>query len=206
MAGLFISSTLFAQTKEEIGTKLSIVEALPQFPGGYDAFGKYISKSLNYPEIARIIGIDGKVIISFVIDKNGRLVDIEPKSCLGAGCEAEAQRILENSPIWKPGFQDGKAVRVQYTLPISFNNPKPKFTIDELKKSTFNFVFLLKDKEYSLTDCEALKIKKFKSEWVETSMLHPEQNKFTDSEKRETYILKIKDTSYDEFFANNSSL
>lgn len=203
LAFLFINSILSAQENKEVAPTNLIVETLPKFPGGNKAFSKYISNALTYPEIARIIGVDGKVIVSFVVDRDGKLVEVEPKSCVGAGCEAEAKRILEKSPVWVPGFQDGKAVRVQYTLPISFSNPKPRFTLNELKKSTYNFVFQVKSEEYSLTECEALGIKNFKSEWVETSMAHPDQNKFIGSGKSETYILKIKDAYYKEFIGNN---
>lgn len=203
IALMFSYSLLSAQEKEDNSPKFLTVETLPKFPGGINAFGKYISKTLTYPEIARIIGVDGKVLVSFVIEKDGKLVDVEPKSCLGAGCEAEAKRILENSPAWTPGFQDGKAVRVQYTLPISFSTPKVRFTLNELKKSTYNFVFLLKDKEYTLSECEALRLNTFRSEWVETSMPHPDQSKFASSNKTETYILKIKDIYSDEFLSKN---
>lgn len=96
------------------------VEVLPEFPGGEKAFGSFLSKNINYPPMARENNISGRVFISFVVEKDGQLTDIKVLRGLGYGTDEEAVRVLKKSPKWKPGIQNGRAVRVQYTIPISF--------------------------------------------------------------------------------------
>lgn len=96
------------------------VEVLPEFPGGEKAFGAFLSKNINYPPMARENNISGRVFISFVVEKDGQLTDIKVLRGLGYGTDEEAVRVLKKSPKWKPGVQNGRKVRVQYTIPISF--------------------------------------------------------------------------------------
>ncbi|MDB5121121.1 MAG: Protein TonB [Sphingobacteriales bacterium] len=95
------------------------VEVLPEFPGGQAGFGKYIQKNFNYSPMAREQGVSGKVIVSFVVEKDGSLTDIKVLRDLGLGTGQEAARVLKSSPKWKVGIQNGRPVRVAYTLPIS---------------------------------------------------------------------------------------
>lgn len=83
------------------------IEVQPQFSGGYANFGKYINKNLKYPQVAQILGIDGKLQMQFVVEKDGSIVEAKALNCIGAGCEAEAERVLLNSPKWTPGIQNG---------------------------------------------------------------------------------------------------
>ncbi len=99
------------------------IENYPEFPGGHSAFIKFLSRNLKYPGIAVEKGIEGKVLISFIIEKNGRLSNIKILRGIGYGCDEEAIRVLEKSPEWKPGIQNKQKVRVAYTLPINFNLP-----------------------------------------------------------------------------------
>lgn len=99
------------------------IENYPEFPGGHSAFIKFLSRNLKYPGIAVEKGIEGKVLISFIIEKNGRLSNIKILSGIGYGCDEEAIRVLEKSPEWKPGIQNKQKVRVAYTLPINFSLP-----------------------------------------------------------------------------------
>jgi protein TonB len=99
------------------------IENYPEFPGGQSAFIKFLSRNLRYPDAAVDRGIEGKVLISFIIEKNGRLSNIKILRGIGYGCDEEAIRVLEKSPEWKPGMQNNQQVRVAYTLPINFSLP-----------------------------------------------------------------------------------
>lgn len=106
---------------EDDGNKIfTSVEQYPQFPGGIEAFYKYLSKNIRYPAIARENGTQGKVIVTFVCEKDGSLTDIKVVRGIGDGCDEEAIRVLKNSPHWSPGIQNGRPVRTLYTVPISF--------------------------------------------------------------------------------------
>ena len=107
-----------AETSEKV---FIMVEQLPEFKGGIQAFYKYLSKNLHYPTHAVETGIEGRVIVSFVVEKNGDLSDIKVERGIGGGCDEEAVRVLKDAPAWSPGIQNGRAVRVRYTVPISFN-------------------------------------------------------------------------------------
>lgn len=97
------------------------LETLPEFPGGMPKFYTYLQKNIRYPEDAKLINIQGKVFISFVVEKNGLLTDIKVDRKLGGGLDEEAVRVLKASPRWIPGIQNGKPVRVQFTIPINFS-------------------------------------------------------------------------------------
>jgi periplasmic protein TonB len=96
------------------------VEVLPEFNGGMAGWGKYLRKNLKYPPMARENNITGRVIMSFVVEKNGTLTDIKVLRGIGGGCDEEASRVLRKAPAWKPGIQNGRPVRVAYTMPIFF--------------------------------------------------------------------------------------
>ncbi|TKC01021.1 energy transducer TonB [Pedobacter cryophilus] len=96
------------------------VEVLPTFPGGLEQFGKFLGKNLRYPPIARENGIQGRVFCTFVVEKDGSLTDIKVARGIGGGCDEEAIRVLKSSPKWNPGVQNGRNVRVSYTVPIFF--------------------------------------------------------------------------------------
>ena len=93
---------------------------MPQYPGGDRELLKFIAQSIKYPTDAQEAGVQGRVICSFVVDKKGNIV--EPKFIRGIdpSLDAEALRVIGMMPRWTPGRQDGKAVRVLYTVPITF--------------------------------------------------------------------------------------
>jgi TonB family protein len=97
------------------------VEVVPEFPGGLDALSDFLNTHIKYPNDARTNHIQGTVILSFVVDIDGSLSDIKVVKGIGWGCDEEAIRVLKSSPRWKPGTQQGKPVRVQYSLPINFS-------------------------------------------------------------------------------------
>lgn len=104
--------------EEEI---FKIVEQMPTFPGGEEELFKYLGKNIKYPAMARDAGISGRVFVTFVVEKNGEIKDVDVLRGIGGGCDEEAIRVVENMPNWKPGKQRGKSVRVQFNLPIFFN-------------------------------------------------------------------------------------
>jgi len=101
------------------------IETQPGFPGGMQNFYAYLKSSVKYPAEAVKNNTQGKVFVSFVVEKDGKLTDIKVERKLGSGTDEEAVRVLEESPKWNPGIQDGKAVRVKYNIPISFTLNKP---------------------------------------------------------------------------------
>ncbi len=98
----------------------SIVEEMPSFPGGDEALLKYLGKNIKYPAIAKDAGIQGTVYVTFVVDEKGDVKDVKVLRSIGGGTDEEAIRVVESMPRWKPGKQRGKAVKVQYNLPIRF--------------------------------------------------------------------------------------
>ncbi|MEZ2338506.1 TonB family protein [Mucilaginibacter sp. RCC_168] len=105
---------------EDTNTVFTSVEQVPEFPGGLEAFGKFLGENVKYPKADREKGIKGRVIVTFIVEPDGALSNIKITRGLSETIDAEAERVLEISPKWKPGLQNGKAVRVQYSVPISF--------------------------------------------------------------------------------------
>jgi protein TonB len=97
------------------------VEKQPSFPGGDAKFGAYLGKAIRYPAIARENNVTGRVILTFVVERDGSLTDIKVVRGIGSGCDEEAVRALKASPKWTPGIQNGKPVRVQYSVPVAFS-------------------------------------------------------------------------------------
>ena len=97
-----------------------MVEQQPDYPGGMTALRDFLSKNLNYPRDAASAGVAGKVFISFVVNTDGSLTEIQVLKGIGFGCDEEAVRVMRKMPRWKPGKQSGRTVRVKFNLPISF--------------------------------------------------------------------------------------
>jgi len=95
-----------------------VVENMPSFP--YGSVTKWISKNVNYPVLAQENGVQGKVYVKFVIEKDGSITDVQISRGVDASLDKEAVRVIKAMPKWTPGKQRGKAVRVSYTLPINF--------------------------------------------------------------------------------------
>jgi len=93
----------------------------PEFPGGMDKFYKYLAANFKYPAGARKNNIQGKVFLSFIVEKDGQLNDIQVMRALGGGTDEEAVRLLKESPKWTPGYQGDSPVRVKYNIPITFS-------------------------------------------------------------------------------------
>ncbi|MES2064121.1 MAG: TonB family protein [Bacteroidota bacterium] len=109
-------------SKEEIDSKpiFTAVEQVPTFPGGDAAFGKFLAVNTIYPKAARESNIQGRVIVRFIVEKDGSLTGIKVLRGIGYGADEEALRVLKLSPKWNPGIQNGRTVRVEYSVPINF--------------------------------------------------------------------------------------
>ena len=96
------------------------VEVMPAFPGGESEMMKYLGNNLIYPERAKDAAAQGTVLISFVVDKEGKISNPTIKRGIGFGCEEEAIRVIQKMPTWSPGKMNGQTVNVEYVLPIRF--------------------------------------------------------------------------------------
>jgi len=98
----------------------TVVESMPGFPGGEEARITYLNENIKYPQMARESGIQGRVFVTFVVERDGRVTDVKVLRGIGGGCDEEAVRVIQNMPSWEPGKQRGKPVRVQFNMPILF--------------------------------------------------------------------------------------
>jgi protein TonB len=117
-----VGLTVLNGQTESSDTSKAIVkgEQMPEFPGGEEAFSAYLDKTLVYPKEAKKKNIQGKVWITFLIDREGNIYNVEIIEGIGGGCDEEAVRVIKNMPKWKPGTQDGKPVIVKFRFPINF--------------------------------------------------------------------------------------
>ncbi len=102
------------------GEIFQVVEEMPEFPGGMEALLTYLSKNIKYPSMAQDNNIQGRVIVEFVVNKDGTIVDPVVKRSVDPSLDNEAMRVIKAMPKWKPGKQRGKPVRVRYTVPVLF--------------------------------------------------------------------------------------
>ncbi len=114
-----------------------VIDEMPEYPGGVNALQKYISKHMSYPKDAQIKGIEGRVFVSFVVNKNGNVVNAHLVKKFNSSLDKEALRVVKSLPKWKPGRQNGKLTNIAYTVPVNFllanqveepvNSPDPLF-------------------------------------------------------------------------------
>ena len=132
-AALLIASNIScisSEKQEEISEKqesraaegevFQVVEEMPEFPGGMGECMKWLGQNIKYPADAKEKGVQGRVIVQFVVEKDGTIVNAKVVRGVDPDLDAEALRVVNQSPKWKPGKQKGEAVRVKYTLPIMF--------------------------------------------------------------------------------------
>jgi periplasmic protein TonB len=108
------------EEKENVDEIFSVVEESANPKGGYPAFYKFVGEKIKYPSQARRMGIEGKVFVEFVVNRDGSIVDVKAIKGIGAGCDEEAVRIVQSAPAWTPGKQRGKPVRQKMVIPITF--------------------------------------------------------------------------------------
>lgn len=102
------------------GEVFQVVEQMPEFPGGMDKLMEYLSKNIKYPSIAQENNIQGRVIVEFVVNKDGSIVEPKVMRSVDSSLDNEAMRVIKSMPKWNPGKQRGKPVRVRYTVPVLF--------------------------------------------------------------------------------------
>lgn len=108
------------QVKDVANEVFTVVEEMPEYPGGTNELLAYISKNIKYPEAAEKAGVEGRVICSFVVTKEGKVADVNVVRGVSPELDDEAIRVISSMPTWKPGKQKGEVVNVKYTLPIMF--------------------------------------------------------------------------------------
>ena len=106
--------------KEEENKVFDVVEQMPSYPGGMGALMQYLSSNIKYPVIAEENGIQGRVICTFVVERDGSITDVRIAKSVDPSLDKEAMRVVSKMPRWIPGKQNGSAVRVKYTLPVTF--------------------------------------------------------------------------------------
>ena len=106
--------------KEEENKVFDVVEQMPSYPGGMGALMQYLSSNIKYPVIAEENGIQGRVVCTFVVERDGSITDVRVAKSVDPSLDKEACRVIKSMPHWIPGKQNGSAVRVKYTLPVTF--------------------------------------------------------------------------------------
>lgn len=112
--------TIQVEEEPEEEQPFMVVEDMPEFPGGQAALLEYLRKNIKYPSICRENGIQGRVLIQFIVNKDGSIVDPEVVKSVNPYLDKEALRVISTMPSWKPGSQRGKPVRVKFTVPVNF--------------------------------------------------------------------------------------
>jgi protein TonB len=120
-SGMDIADVKTAITQVEEEQIFDVIEQMPTFPGGEDELFKYINNNVKYPVIAQENGVQGRVIVKFVVTKNGDVDRIEVVRSIDSSLDREAIRVVKNMPRWIPGKQNGENVSVWFTLPINFS-------------------------------------------------------------------------------------
>ena len=108
------------EEEPEEQTIFEVVENMPDFPGGQAALMQYLAKNIKYPTIAQENGTQGRVIVQFVVNRDGSIVDAKVVRSVDPYLDKEALRVINTMPKWKPGMQRGKPVRVKFTVPVMF--------------------------------------------------------------------------------------
>lgn len=106
--------------KEEETKVFDVVEQMPSYPGGQGALMQYLASHIKYPVVAEENGIQGRVICTFVVERDGSITDVKVIRSVDQSLDKEAIRVVKSMPNWIPGKQNGSAVRVKYTLPVTF--------------------------------------------------------------------------------------
>ncbi len=116
----YVAPAVVEEEEESAQQIFTVVETMPEFPGGQGALLQFLAKSIKYPVIAQENGIQGRVTCSFVVNKDGSIVDAEVIRGVDPSLDKEAIRVINTMPKWSPGKQRGKPVRVKYTVPVTF--------------------------------------------------------------------------------------
>ena len=106
--------------KQEENKIFTVVEQMPMYPGGDAALMQYLSSNIHYPAVAAENGVQGRVVVGFVVERDGSITDVNVMRSVDPSLDREAVRVVKNMPRWTPGKQNGSAVRVKYQVPVTF--------------------------------------------------------------------------------------
>jgi protein TonB len=107
--------------KPEVSNKVfDVVEQMPSYPGGTGALMSYLNSNIKYPVVAQENGVQGRVIVGFVVERDGSITDVNILKSIDPSLDREAARVVRSMPRWTPGKQNGQAVRVKYNVPVTF--------------------------------------------------------------------------------------
>lgn len=107
--------------KPEVSNKVfDVVEQMPSYPGGYNALMSYLNSNIKYPVVAQENGVQGRVVVGFVVERDGSITDVNILKSVDPSLDREAARVVRSMPRWTPGKQNGSAVRVKYNVPVMF--------------------------------------------------------------------------------------
>ena len=109
---------------------VQVVEQQPEFPGGMAELMKYLQKNTRYPQICKEQGVQGRVIVQFVVNTDSTITDVNVVKSVNPHLDEEAVRVVKAMPKWNPGKQRGEPVRVRFTLPVTFRLPKDTVRVD----------------------------------------------------------------------------
>ena len=108
------------EPKPEVEKVFDVVEQMPSFPGGPSALLEWLSNNVKYPVVAQENGVQGRVVVSFVVERDGSITDVKVVRGVDPSLDKEASRVVRAMPRWIPGKQNGSAVRVKYNVPVAF--------------------------------------------------------------------------------------
>lgn len=155
----------------------TMVENMPEYPGGMEQLYKHISKNLQYPQQAMGLGIEGKVYVQFLVMEDGSLADVQVIKGVGAGCEEEAIRLISGLKKWNPGKQRGNAVKTRMVLPITYN-------LENYHQNHNSFMFqVASNADYEL---KAEAPKYYRARKFYSPVYHPEEKVETRTDFRQT--------------------
>lgn len=125
LTAVMATAGVTAQTRQtEKGQSYKTVVQMPEYEGGKSALKKFLENNIKYPADAKAKNIHGRVIVQFVVDKEGNVKDAKGVKSVYPSLDAEALRVIKKLPKWKPGTQKGRAVNVKYTVPVLFSLPQ----------------------------------------------------------------------------------
>lgn len=115
------SKEKLSQQSENSNTVHDVVEQMPSFPGGQSALMQWLSNNIKYPTVAEENGVQGRVVCTFVVERDGSITNVQVVRGVDPSLDKEAVRVLRAMPKWNPGTQNGTPVRVEYTVPVTFS-------------------------------------------------------------------------------------
>ena len=117
-------------TEPDENSIFQVVETQPEFPGGMAELMKYLQKNIRYPKVCKEQGLQGRVIVQFVVNADSTITDVNVVKPVNPYLDQEALRVVKAMPKWKPGKQRGEPVRVRFTLPVTFRLPADTVKVD----------------------------------------------------------------------------